>query len=215
MVGKGCRPCMPGRSLLRAVNYQAWIECFLLPGYLNLSQTHVLDTISYQPKEVTGSFTRNPGMNHTRRQKPSGQRKQGPQHAEDGLTFRSGLAPQEAGVSVNVFFYIKKVGSRGEKEPRAGQNTESRVCQVRLGAGSMLSSVKVSPREARQGAAPRLVCRPVCWLPLSFHMRSFGEPWLWHRKPYPAVSETSYAEYPPQHTLANLPPCLVSSKAID
>lgn len=37
------------------------------------------------------------------------------------LTFRDGLAPQEAGVSVSVFFYVKKVG-RQERRPTKSQS---------------------------------------------------------------------------------------------
>lgn len=37
------------------------------------------------------------------------------------LTFRDGLAPQEAGVSVSVFFYVKKVGGQ-ERRPTKSQS---------------------------------------------------------------------------------------------
>lgn len=45
------------------------------------------------------------------------------------LTFRGKQAPQEAGVSVNVFFYLKKVGSSAKKkQPRVSQKMESELC---------------------------------------------------------------------------------------
>lgn len=49
----------------------------------------------------------------------------GPEEGSRWLTFRGGLAPQEAGVSVSVFFYIKKAG-RQERRTRANQKTESK-----------------------------------------------------------------------------------------
>lgn len=95
---------------------------------------------------------------------------------EDGLTFRGRLAPQEGGVSVNVFFYVKKEGSRGEKEPRAGQNAESKW--VRPGwehrEWSVPSSGKVNPH------VPWSSARSCTRFPTSLHTRYFREPWLLH-----------------------------------
>lgn len=38
------------------------------------------------------------------------------------LTFRGRQAPQEAGVSVNVFFYFKKVGRQRKEETTESQS---------------------------------------------------------------------------------------------
>lgn len=38
------------------------------------------------------------------------------------LTFRGRKAPQEAGVSVNVFFYLKKVGRQCKEETTENQS---------------------------------------------------------------------------------------------
>jgi hypothetical protein len=43
------------------------------------------------------------------------------------LTFQGGLDPQEAGVSVSVFFYFRKAGRREKEQPRASQKTESKM----------------------------------------------------------------------------------------
>lgn len=50
---------------------------------------------------------------------------------------RGGQAPQEAGVSVNVFFYLKKAGSAKKKQPRVSQKMESKmrlgpICRFRV-----------------------------------------------------------------------------------
>ena len=43
----------------------------------------------------------------------------GPEEGSRWLTFRGGLAPQEAGVSVSVFFYIKKAGRQERRTTKS------------------------------------------------------------------------------------------------
>lgn len=49
------------------------------------------------------------------------------------LTFRGRQAPQEAGVSVNVFFYLKKVGRQRKEETTESQSENGKkICRFRM-----------------------------------------------------------------------------------
>lgn len=70
------------------------------------------------------------------------------------LTFRGRQAPQEAGVSVNVFFYLKKVGrqckeettksqSGNGKQDALGQICRLRMCDVQFSQGSQAKTTEL------------------------------------------------------------------------
>lgn len=68
------------------------------------------------------------------------------------LTFRGRQAPQEAGISVNVFFYLKKVGRQRKEETTESQSENGKqdaldqICRFRMCNVQFISGVKLRPK---------------------------------------------------------------------
>lgn len=118
-------------------------------------------------------------MNHPPRTEAKWpEEEQGPQHAGGGgrqrtrLTFGGGLAPQDA-VSMNVFFYVKKVDRQWrEEQSRATQKTESK----RVRSGGFFSTIFRFGTGTHAGQLPPevAVAAGKCHFPASHHSTGYS-----------------------------------------